>query len=304
VDVTDGTSVGIGELSRRTGVPVRTIRFYCDEGVIETRRSAGGHRRFDVTTVERLTLVRRLRALGLGLPAITDVLTGSRGLDEAVAAERAALDVELASLAWRRAALRAVEQADPAQRSARLALLAVARDGPAAHNELVTFWRHLFAAPVGPEVFHTFVAMSVPDPPADPTPEQVVAYAELVTLSAAMTGPFLARAIVNRAVISGETALLTGIGAACEQVVPLVADGLGPTPGAELDHFVDAHASARGRRDTPEFRRDLLTYTAPDRDRRMLRYWTLVGTVTGDPTTSGTWHTWLLDALAVSVLAE
>ncbi|NKZ09334.1 MerR family transcriptional regulator, partial [Actinomadura latina] len=101
----DDTSLGIGDLAALTGVSVRTIRFYCDEGVLEPGRSAGGHRRFDRSAVDRLRLVRRLRALGLGLPAIAAVLAGDRSLAEAVAAERRAADAELASLAWRRASL-------------------------------------------------------------------------------------------------------------------------------------------------------------------------------------------------------
>ena len=56
--------VGIGELSRLIGVPVRTIRFYCDEGLVQPHRSSGGHRLFDPAAVDRLRLVRRLRALG------------------------------------------------------------------------------------------------------------------------------------------------------------------------------------------------------------------------------------------------
>lgn len=102
-DTEGGAALGIGDLARLTGVPVRTIRFYCDTGILEPRRSAGGHRRFGPSAVDRLGLVRRLRRLGLGLPAIADVLTGERSVAEAVAAERAALDVELAALAWRRA---------------------------------------------------------------------------------------------------------------------------------------------------------------------------------------------------------
>ncbi|GAA3589433.1 hypothetical protein GCM10022419_084820 [Nonomuraea rosea] len=43
---------GIGDLARLTGVPVRTIRFYCDEGIIASVRSTGNHRRFDGTAVE------------------------------------------------------------------------------------------------------------------------------------------------------------------------------------------------------------------------------------------------------------
>jgi len=293
------STLGIGELSQRTGVPVRTIRFYCDEGILATSRSAGGHRRFDTGAVDRLTLVRRLRALGLGLAAIADVLTGRRSLDEAVTAERAALDVELSALAWRRASLRAVEQAGPADRAARLALLSAVHDGNAAHDVLVSFWRNLFLSPLSAELRHAFVVMNVPPPPAEPTPEQVVAYAELVTVSRAMAAPYLARARANAHL--DETALLTAVGMACERVIPLVAADRPPAPGAELDQFVHAHADVRGRRDTVEFRRELLDYAAPDRDPRMRRYWTLVGEVTGDRATVGAWHGWLLDALEQSV---
>ncbi|MFH8369762.1 MerR family transcriptional regulator [Streptomyces sp. NPDC018031] len=94
----DGVPLGIGDLARLSGVPVRTVRFYCDEGIVESRRSAGGHRRFDPAAVDRLRLVRRLRGLGVGLPAIRDVLAGRVSLAEAAAAERAALDAELALL--------------------------------------------------------------------------------------------------------------------------------------------------------------------------------------------------------------
>ncbi|NQE70567.1 MerR family transcriptional regulator [Nocardia gamkensis] len=71
-------SVSIGELSRLTAVPVRTIRFYCDHGILDSHRTTGGHRIFDSgTAVDRLLLVRRLRALGVSLTAIADVLAGT-----------------------------------------------------------------------------------------------------------------------------------------------------------------------------------------------------------------------------------
>lgn len=56
------------------------------------------------------------------------------------------------------------------------------QDGRAAHDSLVTFWQRLFLAPLPSEMLSTFVAMNVPEPPADPTPVHVVAYVELVTL--------------------------------------------------------------------------------------------------------------------------
>ncbi|TDD86577.1 MerR family transcriptional regulator [Actinomadura rubrisoli] len=282
-----------------TGVPVRTIRFYCDEGVLEPARSAGGHRRFDQAAADRLRLVRRLRGLGLGLPAITAVLTGERSMGEAVAAERAALDVELAALAWRRASLRAVEEAGPAERAARLDLLAAVQDGDAARDVLAGFWRGLILVPMPSELAFSFVDMSVPDPPADPTPEQVLAYAEMVAVASDRT---LARRLVNEGwanagQVTDEPALLRGLGEAVAMALPLVVAGEESGPCPPLDHYVEAHAACRGERDTPAFRRRLLSAVSGSADPRLRRYWDLFGAVTGEPVTEGTAHIWLVDAL-------
>lgn len=51
--------------------------------------------------------------------------------------------------------------------------------GHAARDAPIGFWRRTMVAPVSEEMFAGFVAMAVPQPPADPTPPQVVAYAEL-----------------------------------------------------------------------------------------------------------------------------
>jgi excisionase family DNA binding protein len=295
----DTPELGIGDLAARTGVPVRTIRFYCDEGLLEAHRSAGGHRRFPRSAVDRLDLVRRLRRLGLGLPAIASVLSAERSLPEAVAAERAALDVELAALAWRRAALRAVEEASPAERAARLDLLAAAHDRTAAHDALVAFWQRIMAVRLPGHVESMFFEASAPRPPAEPTPAQVVAYAELVALVAepGLGRRLAARAWANGRRIADETTLLAGIGEACELARPLVLAGSSPVACAAVDRFVAAYAEVMRGADTPRFRRELLAATAVDRDPLLRRYWTLIGEVTGDPAPVGTAQAWLLDAL-------
>jgi DNA-binding transcriptional MerR regulator len=299
----DTSTLGIGDLAALTGVPVRTIRFYCDEGLLDSRRSAGGHRRFAASAVERLDLVRRLRGLGLGLQVIADVLSGERSIAEAVAAELAALDVELAALAWRRASLAAVEEAAPAELAARLALLAAVQDHQAARAALVDFWHRLFLAPLPADLVSMFLEVSVPAPPADPTPHQVVAYAELVALAGdrALVHRMQARARVNLERISDEAELLTGIGEACELARPLLLAGRRPAPGPALDRFVAAYATVQRSRDTPRFRRELLATATVDRDPRLRRYWGLVGEVTGEPVTVGTAQAWLVDALERSI---
>ncbi|MFJ1938967.1 MerR family transcriptional regulator [Kitasatospora sp. NPDC088160] len=292
-------TLGIGELARLTGVPVRTIRFYCDEGIVDSVRSTGGHRRFDHVAVERLGLVRRLRRLGLGLPSVRQVLAGERSVAEVVAAERAALDVRLADLAWRRASLRAVEEAGPADRAARLELLAAMEGGGAARDALIGFWRRAMAAPVSEAMLTAFVAIAVPEPPADPTPPQVVAFAELFALAGdrELSRGLLARARAGATLIADEDELVSGIGEACALAQPLVRAGEQPRAGPALDRFVAAHAAVRGDRDTPKFRGRLLAYVAVDRDPRMRRYWRLVAEASGDPVTVGLSYLWLTDSL-------
>lgn len=294
-----GDTLGIGDLARRAGLPVRTIRFYCDEGLLTPARSVGGHRRFDATAVERLNLIRRLRGLGLGLRSITDVLAGRSSLAEAVAAERAALDRELATLAWRRSMLRAVEEAPPTDRGARLELLGAVQDGDSAHDTLVRLWHPMTTGPIPSDTASMFLDISAPRPPEQPTPAQVVAYAELVLLAAdrGFVTHLRNSTLVDHERIDDLGALHAEVAAACELVFGQVAAGASPEPGPALDKFVAAHATALGRGDSLEFRRALNRRTAPDRHPRMRRYWHLAGEVTGEPVPVGVAHTWLLDAL-------
>ncbi len=299
-DTQRGGMVTIGTLSRITAVPVRTIRFYCDEGLIQPHRSSGGHRLFDPMAVDRLRSVRRLRALGLGLTAITAVLGGTTSITDAVAAEQAALELEVGELMWRRATLAAARDAAPSMRTARLDLLATVGDRHGAHNGLVTFWRRLLA-PAPASVFDGFVTMNVPAPPPVPTPAQVVAYAELVCATA---DPALAPAISRQLWRSDVTGirhpreLLSGVAEAGAMVEPLLSAHIPPRPGPELDRFLAAHADARNERNTPGFRQRILR-GADDSDPRVHRYWELTGVITAT-TTAGTALQWLRQALAES----
>ncbi len=294
--------VSIGELARSTGLAVRTIRFYCDEGILESQRSAGGHRMFDADgATERLLLVRRLRALGLGLSSIVDVLQEERSMTEAIAAESERLDIEFKSLSWRRASLRAIETATPAQRTERLALLAAAQDGGAVHDHLVQFWRRILA-PIPRCDIDLWVYWNVPEPPADPSIDEVVAYAELAALVADpdMNGAVRRQYWRNQSeLIRDRRGLYNAVDYVLRDVVPLISEGVRPYAGSELDRFVHAHAHARGERDSPRFREQLLI-DATDSDHRIHRYWALTERLFGTRITVGRAHDWLFNALAHS----
>ncbi|MFE7592518.1 MerR family transcriptional regulator [Kitasatospora sp. NPDC057512] len=99
----------IGELARRTGLTVKTVRFYSDQGIVSPAdRNPAGHRRYGPEAVARLHLVRTLRELGLGLPAIRRVVERELTPADVAAAQAEAIDLQIRVLRLRRAVLGAV----------------------------------------------------------------------------------------------------------------------------------------------------------------------------------------------------
>ena len=65
----------IGELSRRTGVKVPTIRFYEGRGLIpDPGRTDGGQRRYGDGELARLSFIAHARQLGFDLDAIAELI--------------------------------------------------------------------------------------------------------------------------------------------------------------------------------------------------------------------------------------
>jgi MerR family mercuric resistance operon transcriptional regulator len=61
-----GQGVPIGELSRRTGVNIETIRYYERVGLLSAPpRTRGGHRVYSADHIRTLSFIRRGRELGL-----------------------------------------------------------------------------------------------------------------------------------------------------------------------------------------------------------------------------------------------
>ncbi|QFU07238.1 HTH-type transcriptional regulator ZntR [Rhodobacteraceae bacterium THAF1] len=65
----------IGNLAKKTGTKVQTIRYYEQIGLMpEPGRTAGGQRRYGEDELDRLAFVRHARQLGFTLEAIRELL--------------------------------------------------------------------------------------------------------------------------------------------------------------------------------------------------------------------------------------
>jgi DNA-binding transcriptional MerR regulator len=66
--------VQIGELSRRTGVSIRMLRYYEEEGLLEPGRRESGYREFGAAEEQLVRRIRMLSEAGLKLDAIRTLL--------------------------------------------------------------------------------------------------------------------------------------------------------------------------------------------------------------------------------------
>jgi MerR family redox-sensitive transcriptional activator SoxR len=64
----------IGAVSERTGVAPSALRFYEAEGLIHSRRTTGGQRRYARDTLRRVSFIRVAQQVGLTLDEIRDAL--------------------------------------------------------------------------------------------------------------------------------------------------------------------------------------------------------------------------------------
>jgi len=101
----------IGELSRRTGVNIETVRYYEKIGLMPApARSEGGHRLYGRGHLLRLNFVRRARDLGFTLNEIRDLLELAEQRDLPCAEARVVAAAHLLDVRAKVAALRKMEK--------------------------------------------------------------------------------------------------------------------------------------------------------------------------------------------------
>ncbi|RIQ12426.1 MerR family transcriptional regulator [Jiangella rhizosphaerae] len=290
----DGPFLSIGDLARRTGLPVKTIRYYADIGLVPpTDRSPAGYRRYDAVALARLDLVRTLRELGIDLATVRRVLDRSLSLADMATAHAAALDAQIRLLRTRRSVLRAVaalgiddhEELDLMNRLAHLSA--------AERQQIIDdYWESAFEGLDTDPAFAERMRSVRVDLPDDPTPAQVEAWVELAELVQDPSYRARVRQMAEAGASSGsasagpapaEMALYESV---TELVTPLRSADVAPgSPEGRLvvDQLAPRFAHARGVADGADFRRELGEQIALFSDRRVERYWELVGIINGWP---------------------
>ncbi|MBK7617211.1 MAG: redox-sensitive transcriptional activator SoxR [Burkholderiales bacterium] len=68
--------VSISTLAQRAGVKASALRFYEDEGLIQSQRSAVGRRQYPKDVLRRVAFIRAAQGVGLSLSEIREALAG------------------------------------------------------------------------------------------------------------------------------------------------------------------------------------------------------------------------------------
>ena len=66
--------LAIGDVSARSGMAASALRYYEDQGLINSTRTPGGARRYPRSVLRRLAVIRAARNVGLSLPEIRSAL--------------------------------------------------------------------------------------------------------------------------------------------------------------------------------------------------------------------------------------
>ena len=286
-----GPRFTIGELARRTGLPVKTIRFYSDAGVVpESGRTDAGYRLYDADALARLETARTLRDLGLDLATVTQVLDRQVTLGDVVALHADALDTQIRLLRLRRAVLRAVAKRNSTLEEMELMNKLAKLSAEERNRILSDYYDEVFGGLDIDPGFEQRMRSATPDLPDDPSPAQVDAWIELAELVQEPGFRSRVREMAeshSEARRAGEDMSAGQPPAGFEQVVAEQA-GAALTGGVDPQSEEAAAAVARiieaargDRHDSAELRAELASRFAMGTDGRVERYWQLLGVING-----------------------
>jgi DNA-binding transcriptional MerR regulator len=274
----------IGQLAERTGLPVRTIRFWSDAGVVPpSGRSGGGYRLYDAAAVARLELVRTLRELGVDLETVERVVNLQVTVSDVARAHVEALDAQIRTLRLRRAVLRSVTRRDSSTEELKV-MHDLARLSAQERQRMIDEFVDRAFDGIDPEAPGAGLARAMRQMPVelpdDPSAEQVDAWLELAELVGDPSFQTRVREMATAGAASDvrtpepyeRTAVMEFAGAAAEAGIrPESAEGQ-----SALERIISLDTPAAERHRIAD-QVDLFT------DRRVERYWHLMGILNDRP---------------------
>jgi DNA-binding transcriptional MerR regulator len=289
--------LAIGELARRTGVPVKTLRFYSDEGLLPpVERSGGGYRLYGDEALVRLDLIRTLREAGLGLDSIKKVLHRETSLADALRLRLAAVEAHVASLQRIGAALRAALRSEPNESDVRR-LCSVTRLSNEERKAVIEgFYNRISEGiPIDEKWKRRMIDASAPQLPDNPTPEQLDAWIELAEL---VSDPTFVESLRNTAKEVWGKFDMTAMRRASDEVAAAAKDAIARSVAPEsaegkqiVERYGAALAASRDGTFDDGTRRGMRE-RFERHDPRAARYWELVAKLNGTPSVASTISEW------------
>jgi DNA-binding transcriptional MerR regulator len=311
----------IGEAARLSGLPVKTIRFYSDEGLLPpSGTTEAGYRLYSDRDLLRLDLIRTLRAVGFDLPTIRAMLEGKEGPGDAARLQLEALEVQIRGLKRQQSLLRTAlgrrgDQDDGLlvylkQAHALARLSAMEREGFVREHMI----RGLSDVPIDPGWLDGLLKAAAANLPEEMSEEQLEAWLELADLVSDES--FLKRlSDISRpfweSVQSGAFDMKAWgeasgrMYAAAHRAIEEGRAPDGEREQAEIEEYLQAHAKVMGIEDTDRVAAEMLRQYEEGREPRAERFWELVAILRGQDPSVMQVHAaaqrWLEDGLRVRV---
>lgn len=284
----------IGEVARLSGVPVKTIRYYSDIGLLPPSAvTQAGYRLYSDADVVRLELVRTLRAVNFDLPTISRLLQGEVRPADALELQLGAIEVQMRALKRQRSVLKAtllnVEQGEEAMLAHMQGAQSLAQlerlEREAFLKERID--SQLGGVPLDPAWKATYLHAAISDLPEEMNEAQFEAWLELAALMSRedflggvreQARPFWEAAQGNFDMAEWH-AVHVEIFQAAMQAVREGCSPEGPAEQQVVDKWVQLNARALGRQVDARFERTMLEGLERGADPGAQRFWELVGII-------------------------
>ncbi|MGL4285652.1 MAG: MerR family transcriptional regulator [Phreatobacter sp.] len=178
-------SYTIGQLSKRSGISVRRLRFYSDKGLLPpTARAPSGYRIYSGADLARLDLILALRDAGLSLDEIGKALSRNLAFGDVLKLRLQTLEAEIRAKRHIAAALRATLRIpQPTLQDLRRLWTVTSLSQAEFRAAIERFYDEVAeGAEMDPAWKKRMIDAGTPELPDEPTPEQIDAWTEIMTI--------------------------------------------------------------------------------------------------------------------------